>query len=191
MLEEMFSRFTFPSLKELIIYSEDGSSASLIWPLYAFSAFMSRSSCILTMLSLSSVMISDSDLVATLRLLPSLTKWSIDGLANSGGGSPIMSHFISHMHASSAAPLLPKLHSLSIKSHGTVFDNAAFVSMVSSRWLPDRTHAVIIGIDCLRSLVLHFAERELDKEAYRPLFDLDRKGMRVVITGRIWGGRGG
>ncbi|KAE9382946.1 hypothetical protein BT96DRAFT_140724 [Gymnopus androsaceus JB14] len=35
MLEDMFSRFTFPSLKELIIYSEDVYSGNLIWPLNA------------------------------------------------------------------------------------------------------------------------------------------------------------
>ncbi|KAE9401023.1 hypothetical protein BT96DRAFT_992390 [Gymnopus androsaceus JB14] len=152
---------------------------SLIWPQNAFNAFISRLSCKLTTLSLSIVTISDLDLVSALRLLPSLTSFSTEDLENAEGGSPITSHFISSMHSSSPAPLLPKLLSLSIKLFGTSFDDTAFVSVISSRWMPGYS----VGIDCLRSLVLCFSEREIDKEVYKPLWDLDRQGMRVFIAG--------
>ncbi|KAE9408922.1 hypothetical protein BT96DRAFT_807403 [Gymnopus androsaceus JB14] len=180
----MFSVFTFPSLGELIICSEDGSTPNLIWPLDAFSAFISRLACTLTMLSLSSVTVFDLDLIADLNLLPSLINFSIDGLLNPEGGSPITSRFLSSLTLhDSGSPLLPKLRFLSIKLHGASFDDVAFVRMVSSRWLPDPACAAVIGMDCLRSVVLHFEERGVDENTYTPLYDLDRKGMQVVITG--------
>ncbi|KAE9408849.1 hypothetical protein BT96DRAFT_913564 [Gymnopus androsaceus JB14] len=184
-LEDMFYIFTFPSLGELIVCSKDSFGANRVkWPPDAFSAFISRSSCTLTTLSLRNITISDVNLIAALRLVPSLTTFSIDGLMNSSGGSPITSHLLWSLtyHGFDSA-LLPKLRFLSMKLRRTSFDDAAFVRMVSSRWMPDHVYAAAIGIACLRSLVLHFAEREVDKGAYRPLFDLDRKGMRVVIAG--------
>ncbi|KAE9391537.1 hypothetical protein BT96DRAFT_1001197 [Gymnopus androsaceus JB14] len=184
LLENVFCCFTFPSLAKLVIYSEDSSTTNLIWPLDAFSAFISRSSCALTTLSLSSVVISDVNLIAALRLVPSLTNLFLDGLEDPEGRSPLTSHFISSMQGSSPTHLVPKLCSLSIKFKGTSFDDVAFINMVSSRWTPDRTHAAAIGIDCLRSLVLHFLDREVDEDVYRPLWHLDEMGMRVVITSK-------
>ncbi|KAE9408921.1 hypothetical protein BT96DRAFT_985249 [Gymnopus androsaceus JB14] len=147
-LETMFSVFTFPSLGELIICSEDGSTSNLIWPPDAFSAFISRSACTLTTLSLSRVTISDLDLVTTLNLLPSLINFSVDGLVNPEGGSPISFHFLSSLtlhDSGSPLELIPKLRFLSIKLHGTEFDDVAFARMVSSRWLPNRTQAAATG----------------------------------------------
>ncbi|KAE9408847.1 hypothetical protein BT96DRAFT_624547 [Gymnopus androsaceus JB14] len=179
LLENMFIAFTIPALAELVIYPDNnGSISSLMWASDAFHGFISRSSCTLTTLSLSSVAISDSDLISALRILPSLTSFSIKGLENLDGGSPITSHFMSSMHSSSAIPLLPRLRCLSIISHDTSFDDTAFVSMVSSRWISDRS----LGIDCLRSLVLRFSDRWVEEEVYKPLWDLDRMGMRVIIT---------
>ncbi|KAE9408968.1 hypothetical protein BT96DRAFT_1013116 [Gymnopus androsaceus JB14] len=176
-LEDMFSCFTFPSLRALAIYSND---IYFTWPPDAFSAFISRSSCALTTLSLRFSVISDLNLIAALRLLPSLTDFAFDGLVEAADRNPITPHFISSMHGSTIAPLVPKLRSLSLKLLGTLFDDAALISMVSSRWIPDPA----TGMDCLRSLVLHFGEREVDEEAYRQLYDLDRKGMQVVISGK-------
>ncbi|KAE9408966.1 hypothetical protein BT96DRAFT_985286 [Gymnopus androsaceus JB14] len=93
---------------------------------------ISRSSCTLTTLSLSGVIISDQNLIAALHLLPSIANLSTNDLLNPTGGSPLTSHFVSSMYGLSAAPLLPKLRSLSIKLLGTSFDDAAFID-ISSR----------------------------------------------------------
>jgi len=174
----MFSSFTFPSLKELIIYPEEGSYVNLIWSPDAFSTFISRSSCVLTTLSLGGITISDLDLIAALRLLPSLANFSIHGSLNNP--ATITTHFISSMHSSSAAHLLPNLRSLSIKFPGISFDDVAFIDMVSSRWISDPA----TGIACLRSLVLHFRDREVDEQVYEPLWHLDRMGMQVIVSGQ-------
>lgn len=186
-LLDMFSSMTFPSLTELVIDSAN-IRPSLLWPLDAFSAFISRSMCILTTLSLRFVKFPDQSLIAAFRILPSLAKFAIDDWLGSlpylPTDSPITTYFISCMHASSSTPILPKLRSLSITTYNPSFDDAAFVDMVSSRWLPgSKTAEAATGIDCLRSLVLHLPRRKVDEETYRPLEYLDRMGMQVVVTG--------
>ncbi|KAE9391551.1 hypothetical protein BT96DRAFT_303606 [Gymnopus androsaceus JB14] len=92
-LENMFSHFTFPSLGELIIYTERTYNTKLLWPMDSFTAFISRSSCTLTALSLSGVTISNLDFIATLRLLPSLTKLSFgDDVGTDNLSLPLESH---------------------------------------------------------------------------------------------------
>lgn len=182
-MEAQLSSLMLPSLTELVIYpDEDFHDKNLIWSRKAFNEFISRSSCILTTLSISSVVITDRDLIAALQLLTSLTNLGVDDkLQLTEVESPITSYFLSslrlHPH-DSTSPLVPKLASLSIiKFNGTLFDDAAFVEMVSSRWLLDS------GINCLRSVVLRFHQRKVNKDIYKPLYDLDRSGMRVVVTG--------
>lgn len=181
-LSNMFSSMTFPSLKELVIDSEN-TQPRLIWPPDAFSAFISRSTCILTTLSLRFVWISDQSLIAAFRILPSLVNFSIDDFLDPQRESPITPHFVSCMSASSPTPVLPRLRFLSITAYNVSFDDAAFVDMVSSRWLPGSS-AAAIGIDCLRSLVLHLPTREVDEEIYRRFENLDSMGMQVVVTGK-------
>lgn len=189
LLSEMCSTMTLPSLTELIIDS-DNYKPCLYWPkLDVFRSFISRSMCTLTTLSLCRVSIRDQLLISTFRILPSLVNFCIDDWVERphrmfGGGSPLTKEFILSMSASSCTPVLPKLHSLSITTYSPSFDEAAFVDMVSSRWLPGSL-AADIGIDCLRSLVLRLPTREVDEEIYRPLENLDRMGMQVVVTGYV------
>lgn len=80
-------------------------------------------------------------------------------------------------------PFLPKLHTLSLSIGGVNFDDTAVVDMTSSRWLPDPNYAEVVGVSCLRSVVLRFRHRPVDHKIYMPLQHLDKMGMRVVITG--------
>ena len=77
---------------------------------------------------------------------------------------------------------MPKLGNFCLCFDGEIFDDLAFVRMVQSRWLPDSEYATMIGMNCLRSVVLKFSKREVEEEVYRPLQDLDRMGMSVVIA---------
>ncbi|KAE9406602.1 hypothetical protein BT96DRAFT_987440 [Gymnopus androsaceus JB14] len=118
----------------------------------------------------------------------SLASWRSVSLEDDGT-SLITSCLISTLHggldeqSSSGSPLLPKLRSLSLNVGGTAFDDAAFVSMASSRWLPDPNYAEVVGVSCLRSVLLRFRARKVDEEVYMPLQYLDKMGMRVVIIG--------
>jgi len=194
-LEIVFSTFTLPSLTELIVHLEDEDSMGrIVWSSPAFDTFFSRSSCSLTTLSISGVLISDLELITALHLLPSLLNFSVDDRTLLEAETPITPYFILRLHGpvASKSPdplpsphLLPKLRSLSIIFHGTFFDDSVFVNMVSSRWLPDPSSAAAARIDCLRSVVLHFRAREVNEEVYSPLSHLDRMGMQVVVSDKI------
>lgn len=186
-LGSILAAYTLPSLTDLVIVPIRYSK-NILWPVPAFDKFISRSSCMLTTLSIAGVEISDLNLLATFRILPYLVNFAFDDLSvpiEEAGSHPITSHLISCMHPSSttATTLVPKLRSLSLTLHGASFDDAAFIHMISSRWLPNPICAAAMGVDCLRSLVLRFRKREVDEAIYRPLYDLDRMGMRVIIVG--------
>jgi len=187
----VFSSHTLPSLTELHIkgtYYDYSADFDVIWPKLSFDGFISRSSCSITSFSIHGMGISDTEVIGILLLLPSLLDLSLDDNMKQKN-SPITSHFISTLHLgsgstnerSSSIPLLPKLCRLSLYVGGTSFDDAAFVSMVSSRWLPDPSYAEIVGVSCLRFVVLGFRDRKVDEEIYEPLKHLVK--MDVVITG--------
>ncbi|KAE9388746.1 hypothetical protein BT96DRAFT_980927 [Gymnopus androsaceus JB14] len=185
--EHILSSFTFPSLLELHVEAV-GTPYTQVWPRRVFSAFMARSSCSITKISFQHIPISHSDLNSVLYLLPCLHDFSIN---NHGvlGSETITSSFISSLHSSgrseltgSSSPLVPRLRYLSLEFEGADFDDAAFISTVASRWLPDPDYAVRVGVDCLRSVVLKFLSREVDETVYKPLRNLDRMGLMLVLT---------
>ncbi|KAE9388402.1 hypothetical protein BT96DRAFT_436774 [Gymnopus androsaceus JB14] len=140
--------------------------------------------------------LSDEELVAALRVMPSLTDLEInDEKLSSDRVSPITSQLISSLRRQCIIPehvrvptgsnmhLVPSLRSLCLVFKGMVFDDNVFIETVQSRWLPDSDYAMAVGVDCLRSVVLKFCHREVDEEVYKPLHDLDKMGMRVVVSG--------
>lgn len=187
-LEAVFASYTLPALTQLHVEAKDPPCESE-WPKDEFTKFIARSQCSITSFSLHRLGISDLDVISVLQVLPSLLTFSINDDNVRWGESPITSRLISHLHSSdnddqssSSPSLLPKLRSLSLNVGGAVFDDAAFVDMVSSRWLPDPEYAEVVGVACLRSVVLHFRHREVDRKIYEPLDCLDKMGMQVVIT---------
>ncbi|KAE9404401.1 hypothetical protein BT96DRAFT_427240 [Gymnopus androsaceus JB14] len=179
-MDDLLSMFTFPSLSVLNLHPEN---ENLFWSVKAFDAFISRSSCVLTTLSIRGVTISDLELVAALHLLASLVNFSFDGAQLVMGRNPITSLFLSRLTLpespsdpgpSTQSILLPKLRSLVIKLNSPSFDSEGFVKMVSSRWLPDPLFAV----DSLRSVVLRSYGVDVDDNVYEPLYELDKVGMK-------------
>ncbi|KAE9389609.1 hypothetical protein BT96DRAFT_393873 [Gymnopus androsaceus JB14] len=115
-----------------------------------FSAFISRSSCNITKLSLQGISISHVDLISALRLILSLKELSISNSKVSEHYNPITPEFITSLHTSGQSelnifrlPLVPKLCVLSLEFEGTAFDDAMFIDMISSRWLPDPEYATL------------------------------------------------
>ncbi|KIK61754.1 hypothetical protein GYMLUDRAFT_42795 [Collybiopsis luxurians FD-317 M1] len=192
LLNHVFTSLTLPSLTELAIEVEDDQcSGKAIWPAAAFSAFISRSSCTLSAISIRNVAVSDLNFIAALRHTPALLDLSIND-SHMGSDNPITTRLFSSLHdtalnhsqAASGSHLLPRLRSLCLRSSRSTFDDTSFVNMVLSRWLPDPSQAAVIGMDCLRSVELHFQSREVNELLYKPLAHLDQAGMRTVITGK-------
>ncbi|KIK53321.1 hypothetical protein GYMLUDRAFT_49340 [Collybiopsis luxurians FD-317 M1] len=177
---------TLPALKELRVerkLSWQGHNAR--WPKDIFFSFLSRSSCKLTKLTISSIGISDTDLIPALQLLSSLVSLEINDYEASPNISPITSRFIRSLEFSgSNSTLIPKLRCLSLDYSGYGFDDLGFISMVSSRWLLDPRYAKMVGVECLRSVEMRFRQREVNGALYKPLQLLDKMGLRVTVLGK-------
>ncbi|KAF9072078.1 hypothetical protein BDP27DRAFT_1418434 [Rhodocollybia butyracea] len=186
-----FSSFTFPSLSCLVIMTHNEYPYEGPWPKVALRAFLHRSSCKLTVFEIRNVSVSDIDLIAALKLMPSLINLYIDDTpVGDDPTSPITSQFIRSLHGflwtelnPSGSALVSRLRDLQLTFDGLEFDDSAFIDMVSSRWLPDTQYASDIGLSCLRVATLQFNARAVDQAVYSPLDYLDKAGMRVVVLG--------
>ncbi|KAF9064621.1 hypothetical protein BDP27DRAFT_1333187 [Rhodocollybia butyracea] len=186
----VFFSLSLPSLKELVI--EGAGSRCTPWPGEALISFISTSSCTITIFTLRDLSLSDLDIISVLQVMPSLLHLEIDDgewhnrYSWQDRQSPITSLLISNL----AQPqFLPKLRSLRLISHNKSgsFNGRVFVSMVQSRWFrpgSDMFMAMLTaGRGCIRSVVLKFSWREVDAEVYKPLRNLDKEGLRVVVAG--------
>ncbi|KAE9400070.1 hypothetical protein BT96DRAFT_857764 [Gymnopus androsaceus JB14] len=186
-LAETLTSFTFPTLHELRVLGNPNRYEDQ-WP-RLFAAFLSRSSCTITTLVISTVMTSDTGLVSVLQLLPTLVTFEISDHTIPRFCSPITSNFISSLNISAQStlvhftPLIPKLHYLVLDFGGTDFDDVAFIDMISSRSRFPRAPFAETeeGADFLCSVVMRFRAREVDQTVYKPLQILDRMGLRVVV----------
>ncbi|KAJ4491426.1 hypothetical protein C8J55DRAFT_449966 [Lentinula edodes] len=196
LLQTVFSCLTCPRLSELSISSAyhryDNSAISVIpWPKHLFKSFMLKVSSGLTTFTIRDISISDLDLIAALEFMPSLRSLAIHDSWLRKENSPITTRLIQSLHlrgnqrSSFRSPLVPRLHDLAVEFGGADFDDTIFVGMVASRWLPDRDYSAGVDVDRLGSVVLKFFRREVNKEAYQPLQDLEVMGLRVVVDGAM------
>lgn len=164
--------FTFPSLGELVIRRGKFYKGNLVWSVSAFDRFISRSSCILTALSISGVTLSDFDFIAALRRLSSLTTLEYNDFMVT---SPITTLFLSSLtfHSIESELLVPNLCSISMRLREPSFDDLTFVKMILSRLPPSSLRLASSGVTSLRSVELRFHARKVDKSVYRPIYQLD------------------
>ncbi|KAF9073305.1 hypothetical protein BDP27DRAFT_1289483 [Rhodocollybia butyracea] len=195
--DEVFPFFSFPSLTELRVerLEQRAADSATAWPRDVFISFVSRSSCMITKFTIRGISLSDLDLIASLKVMPSLLHLEVDdkGPIQTMHRSPITPRLIASLiqnQSNETLPnsLVPKLHSLRLLFDGKTFDDLAFVSMVQSRWFKPGSdlHAakLTMGIGCIRSVVLKFSRRDVVVESYKPLRVLDEEGLRVVVAGK-------
>ncbi|KAF9064925.1 hypothetical protein BDP27DRAFT_1425322 [Rhodocollybia butyracea] len=192
-LEMVFLSCDLPSLNVIVLDSSESGSDN--WGTETLISFISRSSCMITTFTLRGISLSDLDLIAALRVMPSLLYLEFEDhnwnyAETQRAYSPITSKLISSLilRKSTSISLVPKLHTLHLVSWldiGT-FDDSAFVRMVESRWFKpgsDRSAAMLrMGKGCIRSVVLKFGWREVDADAYNRLQTFDKEGLRVVVA---------
>ncbi|KIK52701.1 hypothetical protein GYMLUDRAFT_49770 [Collybiopsis luxurians FD-317 M1] len=185
-LEAVFESYTLPAVTELHLFMFP--SIVFSWPRQSFHGFISRSSCSITSLSISSLGISDSDLIYIFHLMPSIMNLELfDSWITTEVPGFITNRLISHLQESgsdaSALPVLPRLRHLLLDVGGETFDDAGTVKMVLSRWSPYPEHAATVGVDNLRSFELRFLRRKVNNTIYSPLRALERMGLQVKVTG--------
>ncbi|KAE9405669.1 hypothetical protein BT96DRAFT_1015398 [Gymnopus androsaceus JB14] len=151
-------------------------------------AFLARSSCLLTTLSIEILAFADLKLIDLVTHLPTLLNLSIDDSDVAPGCSPITDRFIESLQVHETGSMVPRLHSLKLNVGASTFNDGIVVDMVRSRW--------IIGcasresepqVDRLREFTIRFRNREESKAAYESLEDVERDGMRAVV---LWKNHG-
>ncbi|KIK56120.1 hypothetical protein GYMLUDRAFT_62185 [Collybiopsis luxurians FD-317 M1] len=195
----VFPFFNFPSLEKLhlepIQWFERPQS---FWfnfdPLMEF---VRRSSFFLTTLSIKSLALSDSNLVHLLHHVPNLRRLAVLDTYIEYQYSPITERPIESLRPSQtsqlrlqAEPIVPRLHSLILKTRAPVFRDRVVVDMVCSRWARPTTSSANSGstgarvpaVDCLREFTLRFYNRKDPGAGYEPLQLIEKDGMRAVVS---------
>ncbi|KAE9403837.1 hypothetical protein BT96DRAFT_451776 [Gymnopus androsaceus JB14] len=156
-----------------------------------FMAFLSRSSCPLTTLSIESLALADSKLINLLTHIPTLVNLSINDSYVLQKHSPITGRFIKSLRATSQPPIVPRLHSLKLDVGGSTFKDRSVVNMVRSRWIPEKRTSEELEpqVECLREFTIKFRNRNWKEKrvVYQPLEEMERDGMRVVV---LWQNEG-
>ncbi|KAE9405639.1 hypothetical protein BT96DRAFT_1015377 [Gymnopus androsaceus JB14] len=187
LLKYMLSSFNLPALTELHMHARHVTSSPCVWPQHQFTLFLSNSSCQITTLVLLQMRIPCQDLISILGCLPSLTYLHISDQFILPDQSPITPELICNLcwsTESGCLRLVPRLSCLVLDFYGKSFDDAGFANAVVSRWAPDPKMAKALGIECLRAVVLHCYNYQVDTSSYKVLRFLENEGLRVVVYSR-------
>ncbi|KAK1227528.1 hypothetical protein PQX77_009435 [Marasmius sp. AFHP31] len=139
-----------------------GSRNSLVdWPTWdstCFETFLHRSSCTITSLYLKFLPITDVQTLSLLRMIPTIRSLGIEERMIIRLNRIVTGRFLDGLNASqespspSSTPLVPQLTDLKLVVHARHLDSDAFLTVLSSRWLPDPELGV--GVECLRNVAI-------------------------------------
>ncbi|KAE9407387.1 hypothetical protein BT96DRAFT_1014220 [Gymnopus androsaceus JB14] len=136
----IFPYLTLPSLKTIHLERGNQVMRQADWTNFdCFMAFLSRSSCSLTTLSIQSLALADLKLIVLLTHLPTLLDLCVDDSYVLPEASPITDQFIDSLHVhrtNSHRPIIPRLQFLKLDVGASTFGDASVTDMVRSRWLP-------------------------------------------------------
>jgi len=172
-----------PSLLELAIVNPsepdlfDSKPFNGAFPTEQMIAFFHRSQCRLCILDMLNVLISDDDMIAILKHLPTLVELRIAEMRSTTSSVPsliplVSSKFLQHLHSDSVPSLVPKLRELRLSVRRETFDEHLFVGMVLSRCLADKP----LGIQRLLSVEV-IIDGRIDRTAW------DKLGIRGL---EVW-----
>ncbi|KAF5337998.1 hypothetical protein D9758_014317 [Tetrapyrgos nigripes] len=163
----------------------------LAGPKDAIKEFFARSQCTLTSLSLCTVHIPDTELIALVQTQPSLTSLTIqerEPRKNKDHYIVLTQHFFHKMTVDPMnlqSTLLPNLKELDFRIYTGSFPMASFIDMVRSRWIPDYKQTSAPEVDCLQSVNLRvfgvrvFEDRKQLEKDLQPLREL--VGLKIIV----------
>ncbi|KAL0580171.1 hypothetical protein V5O48_001830 [Marasmius crinis-equi] len=148
-------------------------------------AFVQRSACTITSLSLFYADLHEEALVQLFRLLPNVTRLSIhDRIPPLGFNTKrLFKHVLANPQKSEERSLLPHLRHLNLQMHCGRTDYDAFVEAMKCRCLPDIEPSTKVGVDSIRSLLINFIDRteKVVSESFQSLDEFKRAGLEVCI----------
>ncbi|KAJ3898492.1 hypothetical protein F5879DRAFT_980309 [Lentinula edodes] len=184
-----------PALTSLVLEQHGELPDNLYAPPSPFNAvdsFLARSACPLTVLVLDSMPLTDCEVVALLKRLPSLVELTVTE-SKFENALPITLDFVESLHShkrsalrSSVNPILPKLQTLVLEVQVTASEferegsTLALIDVIVSRWLPEKSYAASIGVSCLRSVELYLLGPPRPGQ-FQLLEPYDKSGLRFVV----------
>ncbi|KAF5371756.1 hypothetical protein D9758_003511 [Tetrapyrgos nigripes] len=202
-----FKWLTLPNLTSLDVAGYESSlpvACTSVFENNCFPSFLSRSSCTITSLSLINLPLSESDAMALLTALPSLSSLTIHERTDPQRNTTLTSTFfnsltIKHNTTFSNSHSLPlrleRLRSLDLRVHGA-FPAKVIVDVIVSRWSGnDLEYSAAVGVDSLMkvkilalrsegAMVLDVQELHDSLEAYKGL------GLSLYCESKFLGGKG-
>ncbi|KAL0065736.1 hypothetical protein AAF712_007219 [Marasmius tenuissimus] len=179
---------TLGGLSSLRIWGERGCLTDE-WPTWdntCLEAFLQRSSCFITSLHLDALPIIDMQVLALLRLIPTITSLCVGELSCEQENRIVTASFLDGLNTSlDSVPLAPQLTHLKVRVHAHNLASDAFLKALSSRWLPDPRHARKIGVECLHfvTIVVIVSSEQDQKDGHLDCLDCFKDaGMRLAIT---------
>lgn len=178
--EACLSVLTLPSLQTLHFGGQNTRSSQ--FPLSALSQFLSRSQCSITTFSLRWSPLNTEELVAILRLFPTLTNLTV---VDESSDSAINNEFVKAFIPDTENPLLPKVEEMewrispaNDRRESVPLDYVLFLSMLVARSNQDGS------VSRIRRATLWF-NKSLALPTHKPTVDevkfLQEKGMVVLI----------
>ncbi|KAE9411384.1 hypothetical protein BT96DRAFT_10315 [Gymnopus androsaceus JB14] len=200
-LGQLLAALSFPSLTELEIINDSHESpnekqAVVHCSFDMLEIFINKCSSTLEELALHDVSISDSDLTALLRNLPSLTSISIQDPHTTSAGTPIdvicplSTAFINSLRVKTNPVLLPNLERISLVIRKE-FDERTLIRMINSRWSihddsDDEDEDEDVEINFLYFAAVRIQLPGVDLEKLRPLKAMKEEGLEISVkTGML------
>ncbi|KAJ8083168.1 hypothetical protein PM082_009037 [Marasmius tenuissimus] len=196
-VDGIFKHTTLPGLSSLKIWGHWDDLRPRKWPRWdnsCLEAFLERSFCTITSLQLQSLPITDTETLSLLGMIPTITSLYLGELRGHPQNRIVTRYFWDGLKVSRGSPsavsipLVPQLTDLKLVVHEEDLDADAFLNTLSSRWLPDPSHASELGIECLsRVVIVVVLKREDEQRAWKDgcldcLECLRDTGMRISIT---------
>ncbi|KAF5343437.1 hypothetical protein D9758_011812 [Tetrapyrgos nigripes] len=195
---------TLPQLTSLCLSGAEPMYPDTDFCFSDIQAFLIRSGCILTSLSLVNLSNTDHVILEILECIPSLVELIIHErpIQDHSQNTILTPYFVGQLSFNhdrkSFHRFLPRLKTVSFQVHGRaplIFVISSFVAMVRSRWIPNLEHATEMGVNCLRNVELRFiglmenAERELVEINVRSLTMLRAAGLYFEMSRRDYAKR--
>lgn len=186
-MQSLFESLTLPQLRSLCIEVENQyltSQNSLTWMSTELPSLISRSSALITYLSLKNVWMGTSDLISLLRIMPVLTSlFLLESDYEGPNMSPMINdQLLSRMYIlhQDQQPILTRLTFLYLKvSPRASFSIPMFVEMIHSRWKP--AYLDDDEVACIETVRLHVWDVAIPPNAIYPLTLLRKRGLDLLI----------
>ncbi|KAJ8083167.1 hypothetical protein PM082_009036 [Marasmius tenuissimus] len=194
-VDGVFQHTTLGGLSSLRMCGGCSDTADEYWPTWdntCLGAFLHRSSCTITFLHLKSLPITDIQTLSLLRMIPTIRSLGIEEWRSRQQNCIVTGHFLDGLNASqespspSFIPLVPQLTDLKLVVHARNLDSDAFLTALSSRWLPDPEHGV--GVECLRDVAIVVilpseGDQDFERKGHLDCLECFRDaGMRISVA---------